>query len=417
MQLSVIIINYNVKYFLEQCLCSVYKACSNIDAEIIVFDNNSTDGSQQFFADRFSKVSFTWSQENLGFGRANNEALKLAGGEFVLFLNPDTIVPEDCFEKCLQQLSDQPAAGALGVKMLDGSGNYLKESKRAFPSPFTALYRLTGLAGLFPHSAVFARYYLGNLDKNKSNEIDVLAGAFMMVRKKVLDITGGFDEAFFMYGEDVDLSYRIQEAGFKNLYFPDTSILHFKGESTKKGSLNYVKMFYGAMSLFVKKHYSGGIADVYNIVIRLAIWSKAFLSGIKQFFSTPFKPAFKDFSNLPCIIVADKDEYEMLAALLLKANKQKRVIGRISTGEDIEAGALGNLKQLRSTSVYKEAGEIIFCTNRLSFKEILAYIEGAKPGVIYRFHLQGSSGIVGSESKNSPGGYIAFDTTKHISTK
>ncbi|MFN8251071.1 MAG: glycosyltransferase [Ferruginibacter sp.] len=278
MQLSVIIVNYNVKYFLEQCLFSVLKACRNIQAEIIVVDNNSTDGSRELLEAKFPSVYFTWSGVNMGFAKANNLALQNATGEYILFLNPDTIVPEDCFEKCIRFFKEQPGAGALGIRMIDGSGRFLKESKRAFPSPLTSLYKLSGLAKLFPHSKTFARYHLGHLPQNTTHEVDVLAGAFMFIPHRVLKEVGSFDETFFMYGEDVDLSYRIQKAGYRNFYFADSTIIHFKGESTKKGSLNYVRLFYSAMSLFVKKHYSGTKAGVFNILIQTGIFLRAILA-------------------------------------------------------------------------------------------------------------------------------------------
>ena len=285
MQLSVIIVNYNVKYFLEQCLLSVIKATENINAEIIVIDNNSKDGSYEFFQNKFTETTsfFIRNNTNIGFAKANNQALKMATGEYILFLNPDTIIPEDCFEKCISFIKSQKNNCALGIKMLDGSGNFLKESKRAFPSPMTSLYKLSGLARFFPHSKIFAKYHLGYLSENENHEIDVLAGAFMMVPKKILDIVDGFDEDFFMYGEDIDLSFRIQEAGFKNFYFAESSIIHFKGESTKKGSLNYVKMFYKAMSVFVKKHYGSRKAGLFNFLIQTAIFFRAFLAAIARF--------------------------------------------------------------------------------------------------------------------------------------
>ena len=282
MDLSVIIVNYNVKYFLEQCLFSVMKAVENIEAEIFVVDNNSTDGSRAFFKDRFHRVKFIWNSGNLGFSKANNIAVQHAIGKYILFLNPDTLVPEDCFEKCISFLTSHKEAGALGIKMLDGSGIFLKESKRSFPSPLTSFYKLSGLARLFPHSKKFSRYHQGHLDEDANSEVEVLAGAFMMVPEKIIDDVGSFDEVFFMYGEDIDLSYRIRKAGYKNFYFADSCILHFKGESTKKGRLNYVRLFYKAMSIFARKHY-GNRAVFFNFLIQLGIVLRAFLSAIKRF--------------------------------------------------------------------------------------------------------------------------------------
>lgn len=283
MELSVIIVNYNVKHFLEQCLYSVRQALKKTSGEIIVVDNCSSDNSLAYLRPAFPEVHFMANPENLGFARACNQGWKLSSGRFVLFLNPDTILPEDCFDACIRFFNEHPDAGALGCKMLDGSGQFLKESKRSFPSPLTSLYKLFGLSKLFPHSAQFSRYHLGHLDENKNNVVDVLAGAFMMIRKEVLEQVGGFDERFFMYGEDVDLSYRIQKSGSENYYFAGSPIIHFKGESTRKGSMNYVRMFYTAMSLFVRKHYGGRQAGFFNSLIHLAIWFRAGLTALGQF--------------------------------------------------------------------------------------------------------------------------------------
>lgn len=278
MQLSVIIVNYNVKHFLEQCLYSVQKACQGIAAEIFVVDNCSTDGSRALLEPRFPGVQFTWNTANTGFAAANNQAVAKAKGDYILFLNPDTILPEDCIQKCIAFFLKTPQAGAVGVRMIDGSGKFLKESKRAFPSPATSLYKLSGLAQLFPRSKTFARYHLGHLSQHCNHEVDVLAGAYMMIPKPVLDKTGSFDETFFMYGEDVDLSYRIQQAGYRNYYLAESTIIHFKGESTKKGSLNYVRLFYKAMSQFVRKHYSGSKASLFILLVQLAIAGRAVLA-------------------------------------------------------------------------------------------------------------------------------------------
>jgi GT2 family glycosyltransferase len=282
LRLSVVIVNYNVKYFLEQCLYSVRKSSAGLDVETIVVDNHSSDGSVEYLQAKFSEVKFFSNCSNSGFARACNKGVELSGGELILFLNPDTIIAEDCFEKCISFFKAHPDCGALGIKMIDGSGKFLKESKRSFPSPLTSLYKLFGLSVLFPKSKIFSRYHLGQLDKNSDNEVDVLAGAFFMVRKKVLAEVGGFDETFFMYGEDVDLSYRIQKAGYKNYYFSGTTIIHFKGESTRRGSLNYVRMFYKAMSIFVRKHYGGTKAALFNASIHGAIWIRAVMAAIAK---------------------------------------------------------------------------------------------------------------------------------------
>lgn len=279
---------------------SVIAALKNIEGEVIVIDNNSNDGSREFFHNRFPEVKFVWNKLNVGFGAANNQALKLTTADYVVFLNPDTLIAEDCFEKCMGLMISKQNNAALGVRMIDGGGRFLKESKRAFPGPLTSLYKLAGLSTLFPNSKTFARYYLGYLDEHKNHEVDVLAGAFIMLSRNVLRAISGFDEDFFMYGEDVDLSYRIQKAGFKNYYCADTTIIHFKGESTKKGSLNYVKMFYKAMSIFVKKHYGSSRAGIFNFFIQTGIAVRGAMSAFSRFLKWIGMPVIDILTILFC---------------------------------------------------------------------------------------------------------------------
>ncbi len=531
MQLSVIIVNYNVKYFLEQCLHSVIKACKAVEAEIIVADNNSTDGSRAYLEEKFTAVKFIWNSDNTGFAKANNLALQKARGEFILFLNPDTLLAEDSIEKCLQFFKTQQKIGALGIHMVDGSGNFLKESKRAFPSPLTSLFKLSGLARLFAGSKTFARYHLGHLAENKNHEVDVLAGAFMMIPKKILDEVGNFDERFFMYGEDVDLSYRIQKAGYKNYYFAESSIIHFKGESTKRGSLNYVRLFYKAMSLFVKKHYSGSKAGFFIFLIQTAIIIRAFFSAlgnllkkiglpvldaglilsalvltrllwnnfirqeinyspnvliiafpaftalflVTAFYSGLYDKGYKQlqlirsttiaalvllsvYALLPesirfsrgilvtgilfafvlmnlmrmlfikldyletsneederrqTVVVAAEKDFLIIEDILHKAGMTERVLGRVAADLP-DSTALGNIEQLPQLIKKYPVKEIIFCENGLSFKEIIFCIN-VLPGTIRnKFHASGSNSIVGSDSKNTSGGFITNATKYSI---
>jgi len=273
--LDIIIVNYNVKYFLEQCLFAVQKAMFGIVGEIIVVDNASTDGSKDYLEKLFPTVQFIWLDENLGFAKANNVGLRYTKSKYVLYLNPDTIVPEDFFTICLNFMELHKDAGALGVKMIDGTGKFLRESKRAYPSIVTSFFKLTGLSELFPKSKLFAKYHLGHLDKNKNHEVEVLSGACMLVRRNLLLQIGGFDESFFMYGEDIELSYQIRKAGFKNYYCSDTCIIHFKGESTNRNSIKYVKLFYNAMIIFVEKHYKKVSAKIFRFFLKIAIWFRA----------------------------------------------------------------------------------------------------------------------------------------------
>jgi O-antigen biosynthesis protein len=290
MKLSVIIVNYNVKHFLEQCLHSVYKAAKGIETEIFVVDNNSVDGSAQLVREKFPDLHFIENKENVGFSRANNQAIRKATGEYILLLNPDTVVEEDTFTKVTGFMDNHPEAGGLGIKMIDGKGNFLPESKRGLPTPWVAFYKMFGLSKLFPKSRKFGKYHLSYLNPNEIHEIEILAGAFMLLRKKALDKVGLLDEDFFMYGEDIDLSYRIIQGGYKNYYFPETTIIHYKGESTKKGSLNYVKVFYNAMIIFARKHFSHGKAGIFAFIINLAIYFRAFISIFKRIFEKIYLP-------------------------------------------------------------------------------------------------------------------------------
>lgn len=282
MDLTVIIVNYNVRYFLEQCLHSVFKSSHQLKTEVIVVDNNSVDGSCQMIHEKFPDVILIENKVNAGFSKANNQAIKIARGKYVLLQNPDTVVQEDTFTACVSFMNDHPEAGSLGVKMIDGKGNFLPESKRGLPTPEVAFYKIFGLSALFPASRRFGRYHLGFLDPSKIHEVDVIAGAFMLLRKSLLDQIGYLDEDFFMYGEDIDMSYRITKAGYKNYYFPQTTIIHYKGESTKKSSINYVLVFYNAMAIFAQKHFSNNLARTYSLFIHLAIYMRAAFSILRR---------------------------------------------------------------------------------------------------------------------------------------
>ena len=236
--LTVVIVNYNVSYFLEQCLHSVLKAAERIDCEIFVVDNNSVDGSVALVRQKFPEVKLIVNKDNVGFSRANNQAIRESNGRYVLLLNPDTLVEEDTFSKTVGFMDEHPNAGGLGVKMIDGKGRFLPESKRGLPTPSVAFYKIFGLSALFPKSKIFGKYHLGFLSKEETHSVEVLSGAFMLMRKSALDKVGLLDEDFFMYGEDIDLSYRIILGGYKNYYYHNARIIHYKGESTKKSSVN-----------------------------------------------------------------------------------------------------------------------------------------------------------------------------------
>lgn len=278
--LSIILVNYKVPHFLEQCLLSVQAASVGIDTEVIVVDNASGDGSIEYLSPRFPSVRFLEATENLGFAKACNWGFRESRAPIILFLNPDTLLAEDTLHRSIEFLESKPQAGAVGIRMIDGSGNFLRESKRAFPHPATAFYKMIGLTALFPRSPRFARYYLGHLSARENHPIDVVAGAYFLVKRSVLEQVGTFDEQFFMYGEDIDLSYRIQQAGYINYYFSGSTILHFKGESTKKQSFRYVNLFYGAMRQFVQKHRLNN--GLFTLGIQGAIGLRALIALLRR---------------------------------------------------------------------------------------------------------------------------------------
>ena len=278
--LSIVIVNYNVCGFLEQCLLSLADAVKEIPHEIFVVDNASTDGSDTYIPRRFPQVKYIYNTENVGFARANNQAMALSSGRYVLLLNPDTVVGELVLSEACRFLDDHPDAGALGVKMLDGDGRFLPESKRGFPSPWVSFCKIFGLAKMFPRSPRFGRYHLRYLDENEINRVDVLSGAFMLLRRSTLDRCGLLDEQFFMYGEDIDLSYRMTLTGRHNYYLP-LRIIHYKGESTKTESLRYVRIFYQAMLIFLRKHYPH-YKFFAQFSIRLAIYLRASAAAVRR---------------------------------------------------------------------------------------------------------------------------------------
>lgn len=324
-KLSVVIVNYNVKHFIEQCLFSVLKAAQHVSCEVFVVDNNSVDGSVGLIKSRFPQITLIENKINTGFSVANNQAIRLAKGDYVLLLNPDTVVQEDTFVKTVTFMDEHPDAGGLGVKMLDGQGNFAPESKRGLPTPSVAFYKMFGLSKLFPKSRKFGKYHLSYLPGNEVNEVDVLSGAFMLMRKSLLDKIGLLDETFFMYGEDIDLSYRITKAGYKNYYFPLTQIIHYKGESTKRSSINYVLIFYKAMAIFSKKHFSGSHTFWFTFLINLAIILKAGTALLSRFFKA-FTVPLIDFIWLTAGLFVIKDLYLNKTGLSVDVYSQKLLL-------------------------------------------------------------------------------------------
>ena len=292
MDLSIIIVNYNVKEFLQNLLTSLSKAVANLSTEIIVVDNGSDDGSVELLRDKFPQVALIANKDNLGFSKANNLGLKIAKGKYLLLLNPDTIIQEDTFEKLIKFFHTHQDAGMTGCKILNPDGTLQLACRRSFPGPWTSFCKVSGLSSMFPRSKLFARYNLTYMNENQSYEVDAVSGSFMMVRREVYEKIGGLDEQFFMYGEDLDWCYRVQQAGWKVYYVHETTIIHYKGESTKRSSLDETKIFYNAMDLFVKKHFASSF--LIEIILRIAIVFRQLLAFLgKQ--KIPLVAIFLDF--------------------------------------------------------------------------------------------------------------------------
>ena len=304
MELSVVIVNYRVKYLLEQTLRAVEQAMNGLTGEVIVVDNLSGDDSIAFSRERHPQVTYIENQENVGFARANNQAIMQAQGEYTLILNPDTIITPQCLEEGIQWMKSHPKCGAIGVRMMDGNGVFLPESKRAFPTPWVSFCKIFGLSKLFPRSPWFAKYHLRYLSDQVPQCIDILSGAYMLCRTDVLQELGGFDEDFFMYGEDIDLSYRIVKAGYENWFLP-TPMIHYKGESTHKDSMRYVRIFYDAMLIFYRKHFPR-FNLIFYPVVKLGVIVRAGMAMarrlIKRLAPKREKPASE---NWPWVIISD----------------------------------------------------------------------------------------------------------------
>lgn len=358
MKVAVIIVNYRLKYFLEQTLLSVAEAAEGIDCATIVIDNASGDDSIDFLRSRFPNVTFIENSQNAGFSRANNQGFELAkDADFQLVLNPDTIIGRRTIRDCLKWMECHADCASIGVRMLDGNGNFLPESKRSFPSIWNSFCKLFGLSKLFPHSRVFARYHLRYLPENEPNIVPVLAGAFMFIRNSRLREVGGFDEDFFMYGEDMDLAYRLAQDGWNNYYLP-TPIIHYKGECTKTESADYVKIFYGAMHIFYRKHYPRR-QWLSQLFITPAIGARMLMSLINKKVVKPIARLFHcgNGKSLPAYVVSDNADILATAAAEGFGSDRCQLVNSI---EEVPAS---------------EACNIILDDSRLSYEEIIDTID------------------------------------------
>ncbi|MBL7190777.1 glycosyltransferase [bacterium] len=281
MDLSIVIVNYNVKYFLEQALLSLMKSTQGYETQFIVVDNASQDGSVEFMRNKFPAVELIANETNLGFGKATNQGLKVAAGRYILVINPDTLVGEEALRKLIEFMDTHPEIGAVGPKLIDRGGKFELNSRRGFPTPTAAFCKITGLAHIFPNNRFTAGYNLTYLDPDVPSEVDSLSGAFMLIRREVYEQTGGFDEDFFMYGEDLDWCWRIKQKDWKIWYLPDAKVIHYGGESSLRSDVDTRRMFYDAMFLFIKKHYSGAF-PLKNILLRIGVSLTASASRIKN---------------------------------------------------------------------------------------------------------------------------------------
>ena len=384
MQLSVIILNYNVRYFLELCVLSVEKAIQNLDAEIIVIDNNSSDDSCAMMKQRFPNIKLIENKENLGFPKGNNSAVAAAKGEYICILNPDTVVAEDTFEKVLAFARSKTDLGIVGCKLIDGTGNFLPESKRGIPTPWVAFTKIFGLYKIFPNVSFFNKYYAQHLDENQTGKVAILVGAFMVMKRELYNELGGFDENCFMYSDDIDLSYRTLKKGKSNYYFHETTVIHYKGESTVKDE-TYMKRFQEAMNFFYKKHFK--VSNFFSIVMKIGI---VFFSFIKMFQGKAKQ------KNKPETYLLISDKETTRENLTQKLHK------------NIERITFENRKIVFSQTISKHKNtEIIIDITYLNFKETITFFETYKNNsFIFKLLPMQSDFIIGSNSSYDRGEVI-----------
>jgi len=386
MQLSVIILNYNVRYFLEQCVASVQEALSSIDGEIIVIDNNSSDDSCEMMKTRFPNVKLIENTLNLGFPKGNNIGVAQAKGDYICILNPDTVVAEDTFVKTLVFAEKQKNIGIVGCKLIDGTGNFLPESKRGVPTPFVAFTKIFGLYKLFPKTTLFNRYYAQHLSENETGKVDILVGAFMFMKRNLYLEIGGFDENCFMYSDDIDLSYMALKIGKLNYYYHETSVIHYKGESTVKDGL-YMKRFREAMQFFYKKHFKRSF--IFDVFMKIGAFffalGKKNQSNLKPFQSDEYVLFSKD-ENL-------KNKLELL--LHKKVHWQSKI-----EGNTLFSHSISNKKKT----------EILLDNTNLSFKNIISFLEANKnQGFTFKIIPKNTFFMIGSNNSNDNGTVVKID--------
>ncbi|MES2748545.1 MAG: glycosyltransferase family 2 protein [Bacteroidota bacterium] len=382
MQLSVIILNYNVRYFLEQCVLSVQKALEGIDGEIIVVDNNSSDDSCSMMKKRFPNVQLIQNLENVGFPKGNNIGVAQAKGEYICILNPDTVVAEDTFEKVLSFAMTKTDLGIVGCKLIDGTGHFLPESKRGVPTPWVSFTKIFGLYKALPKSKLFNQYYAQHLNENKTGKVAILVGAFMVMKRELYNEIGGFDENCFMYSDDIDLSYMVLQKGKSNYYFHETTVIHYKGESTVKDG-TYMKRFQQAMNFFYKKHFNPSLFFAFFMQI-----GAIFFSLVKRIQGKPKVKRAPEYY----ILVSDSDSIKEKVETKL----QKKV-------------QLASLINGKLNVSIKDNSEIIIDTNTISFKEAIRFLEENKSNSLtFKLLPITSDFIIGSNSSYDRGEVITL---------
>jgi GT2 family glycosyltransferase len=380
MQLSIIILNYNVRYFLELCVLSVINAVQNLDAEIIVIDNNSQDDSCEMMKNRFPNIKLIENKENVGFPKGNNIGVSQAKGEYICILNPDTVVAEDTFIKVLAFAKKQNDLGIIGCKLIDGTGNFLPESKRGTPTPFVAFTKITGLYKLFPKT--FGHYYAQHLSENETGKVEILVGAFMLMKRNLYNEIGGFDENCFMYSDDIDLSYTALKTGKLNYYFHDTTVIHYKGESTIKDGI-YMKRNQEAMNFFFKKHFR--VSFFFTLFMKIGI---VFFSIVKLF---QWKPTPK-LSPVNYILVSDNE--------ILREQLENHLEKKVEIQNNVSFSA-------------RIGTEIIYDQNHLDFKTIIQSLEkNRNKGFTFKIIPKSSRFMLGSNSSFDRGEIIPISDSR-----
>lgn len=387
MQLSVIILNYNVRYFLEQCVLSVQEAIVVLDAEIIVIDNNSSDDSCLMMKEKFPSVKLIENKENFGFPKGNNIGVAEAKGKYICILNPDTVVAEDTFVKILAFAEEKKDLGIIGCKLIDGTGSFLPESKRGIPTPWVAFTKIFGLYKVFPKSRIFNRYYAQNVNENQTGKIEILVGAFMFMERTLYLDLKGFDENCFMYADDIDLSYRVLQLNKSNYYFHETTVLHYKGESTVKDEL-YMKRFQEAMNFFYQKHFKKSL--FFSFFIQIGTW---FFSFVKMF------QGKTKIKLLP-------ESYIFYSSNMILSEKLTLILKNKVCFLDFKKE-----KMVNSCLILKgKKTEIILDNQYVSFKKCIKIIETLKDkNITFKIFPKNTNFIIGSNSRNDRGQIVKIE--------